>query len=211
MVQQVNVMQKRLALLAGTLLIGLSMAGSAAAQTSRFDGFYIGAQGHYSYINVDVDIAGVGSDDDNLDGFGGGGFIGLGGTTGGFYGGIEAEVGYDNADWSANINGTDVEAETQLTFGIGGRLGAVLADRYLLYARAGYQRTNAELSVSGFGSEDEWFDGFRFGGGLEGFITDNFALRAEYTYTIYNDPTDIAGVDLDVNQHLARVGAAFYF
>ena len=104
-----------------------------------------------------------------------------------------------------------IEAETQLTFGIGGRLGAVLADRYLLYARAGYQRTNAELSVSGFGSEDEWFDGFRFGGGLEGFITDNFALRAEYTYTIYNDPTDIAGVDLDVNQHLARVGAAFYF
>ena len=89
--------------------------------------------------------------------------------------------------------------------------GSLLPRWWQLSYSRGYQRTNAELSVSGFGSEDEWFDGFRFGGGLEGFITDNFALRAEYTYTIYNDPTDITGVDLDVNQHLARVGGAYYF
>ncbi len=206
-------MQKRLPLLAGTLLIGLSMGGSAAAQTSPFEGYYIGAQGHYSYINVDVDISGVGSGDDNLDGFGGGGFIGWGGTdpNNSFYGSIEAEVGYDNADWSDSIGGVTVEAEAQYTFGLGMRLGLVLADRYLLYGRAGWQRTQFEASAAGFGSEDEWFDGFRFGGGLEGFITDNFAVRTEYTYTIYNDPTDISGVDFDVNQHLVRVGGAFYF
>jgi opacity protein-like surface antigen len=199
--------------LAGALLIGLSMAGSAAAQTSRFDGYYIGAQGHYSYINVDVDVDGLGSDDDNLDGFGGSGFIGWGGTNPGniFYGGLEAEFGYDNADWSTNIGGTEIEVEAQLTAGISFRLGVVLAERYLLYGRAGYQGTQGELSVSGVGSEDEWFNGFRFGGGIEGFITDNFAIRADYTYTIYDDPTNISGVDLDVNQHLARVGAAFYF
>ncbi len=203
----------KLSLLAAALLIGLSIAGSAAAQTSPFNGFYIGAQGHYSYINVDVDVTGVGSDDDNLDGFGGSGFIGFGGTdrSNVFYGGIEAEFGYDNADWSTNIGATEIEVEAQLTAGMSARLGLVLAERYLLYARAGYQGTQGELSVSGFGSEDEWFNGFRFGGGIEGFITDHFALRAEYTYTIYDDPTDISGVELDVNQHLARVGGAFYF
>jgi outer membrane immunogenic protein len=204
-------MLRNLLISAGALLIGLSMADSAAAQSSRFDGFYIGGQGHYSYINVDIDVAGVGSADDNLDGFGGGGFIGFGGTNKNWYGGIEAEVGYDNADWSESIGGTTLEVETQLTFGVSARLGAVLADRYLLYARAGWVRTQAEASVTGFGSEDEWFDGFRFGGGLEGFITDNFAVRTDYTYTIYNDPTNISGVDFDVNQHLFRVGGAYYF
>ena len=207
-------MPRNLSLLAGALLIGLSVAGSAAAQTSPFDGgLYIGAQGHYSYIDADLSISGFGSDSDNLDGFGGGGFIGYGGTNPGtiYYGGIEAEVGYDNADGSKSIGGTTIEAETKLTFGVSARLGVVLASKYLLYGRAGWQRTKGKADFGIFGSESEWFDGFRFGGGVEGFITDNFSVRTEYTYTIYNDPLDISGVDLDVNQHLVRVGGAFHF
>jgi opacity protein-like surface antigen len=198
---------------ASVFLIGLSLAASASAQQSRFEGLYIGAQGHYSYIKADLDVSGVGSDDDNLDGFGGSGFIGFGGTdrSNTFYGGLEIEGGYDNADWNQNIGGTQVEAEAEWTAGISARLGVVMAERYLLYVRGGYQGTQGKLNVSGFGSEDEWINGFRFGGGLEGFVTENIALRADYTYTIYEDPTNISGVDLDLTQHLVRVGAGYYF
>lgn len=195
----------------GDRSVDLWVCGGTAIAIRRI--LYIGAQGHYSYIKADLDVSGVGSEDDNLDGFGGGGFIGFGGTdlNNVFYGGIEAEVGYDNADRTENIAGTDVEAEAQLTAGISARIGMVWADRFLFYVRAGYQGTNGELSVSGFESEDEWINGFRFGVVVEGFVSDDIALRADYTYTIYEDPTNISGVDLDLNQHLFRVGAAYYF
>ena len=97
-----------------------------------------------------------------------------------------------------------------MTFGLGARIGGVIDDRYLIYGRFGWVRTNAEASVTGFGSEDEDFDGFRFGGGAEA-IWGNFGYRAEYTYTIYDDPFDIPGVDVDTDQHLFRVGVAYYF
>ena len=54
-------MLRNLLISAGALLIGLSMADSAAAQETPFDGLYIGGQGHYSYIDVDVSVSGVGS------------------------------------------------------------------------------------------------------------------------------------------------------
>lgn len=195
---------------AAALVAGVSIAGAASAQKSAFEGFYGGGQVGYSNINVEVTVAGVGSADDNLDGFGGGGFIGFGGTNGQLYGAIEAELGFDGADWSATSGGITADVEAQLTFGLGARIGAVIDDRYLIYGRAGWVRTNVELSVTGIGSADEDFNGFRFGGGVES-VWGNFGYRAEYTYTIYEDPFEISGVDFDFNQHLFRVGVAYYF
>ncbi len=42
-------------------------------------------------------------------------------------------------------------------------------------------------------------------------LSNNLSARAEYTYTIYEDALDIPGVDLDVDQHLVRIGVAYYF
>ena len=98
-------------------------------------------------------------------------------------------------------------------------MGAVVADNLLLYGRLGWIRTNieaeAQVSIIGVGSasgsDDEDFDGFRFGGGVEGKFSDNIGVRGEYTYTIYDDPFDFSGVEVDLDQHLFRVGAAYYF
>ena len=98
-----------------------------------------------------------------------------------------------------------------MTYGVGFRVGGVFADKYLVYGRFGWARTNVEASVTGLGSDDEDFDGFRFGGGFEAIVWDNVSARAEYTYTIYEDPFDVSGVSLDINQHLFRVGVAYYF
>ena len=188
----------------------LSMAGVASAQESAFEGFYVGGQVGYSVIDVDVTRTGGGSDDGTGEGFGGGGFVGFGGTNGQLYGGIEAELGYDGADWSGTVDGTSADVEAQLTFGLGGRIGGVIDDKYLIYGRAGWVRTNAEARHISIGTKDEDFDGFRFGGGVEAMFADNIGVRGEYTYTIYEDP-GITGFDIDANQHLFRVGVAYYF
>ena len=193
----------------------LSMASVASAQNSNFEGFYVGGQAGYSEI------------DDDLDGFGGGAFIGFGGTNGILYGSIEAEVGYDGAEGDENVSGSGfsitADAEAQLTYGVGFRVGAVVADNLLLYGRVGWVRTNAELSVgvnvTGLGSaswsDDQDFDGIRIGGGVEGMLGDNIGIRGEYTYTSYEDEdVNVFGaipVNIDPDQHLFRVGVAYYF
>ena len=202
-------MSKKSLIFAVALVASFSIAGAASAQESNFEGFYVGGQAGYSIINVEVSITGVGSADDDMDGFGGGGFIGFGGTNGQLYGGIEAELGFDGAEWSQNRAGGSDDVEAQLTFGLGARIGYVIDDRYLIYGRFGWVRTNADYSFVGIGSGDEDFDGGRFGGGVEGKFG-NIGVRGEYTYTIYEDKT-VLGVNVDPDQHLFRIGVAYYF
>ncbi len=204
-------MTKRSLICAATLVASISITGVAFAQTSLFDGVYVGGQVGYSNINVELTVAGLGSADDNLDGFGGGGFTGYGVINGPYYVAVEAELGYDGADWSATSGGLTLDIEAQLTYGVGFRVGYVVADNVLLYGRVGWIRTNIEASATGFGSDDEDFDGLRVGAGVEGMLADNIGVRGEYTYTIYEDPSDLSGLEIDLNQHLFRVGVAYYF
>ena len=199
-------MIKKSSIFVAALVASFATAQVASAQSSPFDGVYVGGQAGYSYIDVELSIDDLGSEDDNLDGFGGGAFIGFGAVNNQVYGGLEAEVGYDGADWSETAEGITVDLEAQLTYGLSARVGGVIADKYLIYGRVGWVRTNFELSISDFGSGDEYFDGIRFGGGVEAMLSNNLSARAEYTYTIYED-----ALDIDINQHLVRIGVAYYF
>ncbi len=187
---------------AAAFAASLSIAGAASAQNSKFEGFYVGAQAGYSKINVDASVSTLGSADEDLDGFGGGGYFGFGGTNGSLYGSVEVEVGYDGADYDESISVSGVgsaslDLQARLTYGAGFRVGAVVDDNLLIYGRFGWARTNGELdlqvTLTGIGSAsssgDEDFDGFRFGGGVEGMLADNIGIRGEYTYTIYEDQT----------------------
>jgi len=202
-------MIKKSLLSAVVLVAGISIAGTASAQNSAFEGFYVGAQAGWSDVELDLSGALVGSGDG--DGFGGGVYVGFGGTNGKLYGSIEAELGYDGAEWSGNILGTPTDVEAQLTYGLGFRVGWVAADDILVYGRVGWIRTNVEASATGFGSLDEDFDGARIGGGVEGKLGENIGVRGEYTFTNYEDTDLGAGVSADADQHLFRVGVAYYF
>jgi len=204
-------MIKKSLLSAFVLVAGISIAGTASAQNSAYEGWYAGGQVGYSIVDFDISVTGVGTLSDDMDGFGGGGFIGFGGTNGSLYGSIEAELGYDGADWSVSAGGTSLDLEAQLTYGLGFRAGWVDKNNLLIYGRVGWIRTNVEASVTGLGSDDEDFDGFRFGGGVEGRVSDNIGVRGEYTYTIYDDIDLGSGVNVDADQHLFRVGVAYYF
>ena len=102
-----------------------------------------------------------------------------------------------------------------MTYGVGFRVGAVVADNLLVYGRIGWVRTNVDATVTlagvGSASGDEDFDGGRFGVGVEGMFAENIGVRGENTYTIYEEPSDSAGLDWDINQHLFRIGVAWYF
>ena len=185
----------------------LSIAGTASAQDSIFEGWYLGAQAGYS--DTSADLTGAVVDSGDGDGIGGGAFIGFGGTNGILYGSIEAEIGYDGADWSQSRAGGTDEVETELTYGVGFRVGAVVADNLLIYGRIGFIRTNADYSFTGIGSGDEDFNGGRIGGGVEGKFG-SVGVRGEYTYTNYEENT-VLGVEVDPDQHLFRVGVAYYF
>lgn len=204
------IMTEKSLIFAAAFAASLSMTGVASAQNSKFEGPYVGGQVGYSTINVDVTTS-AGSADDDMEGFGGGGFVGFGGTNGNLYGSIEAEVGYDGASWSTVSGGLTVDVEAQLTYGVGFRIGGIVAENLLIYGRLGWVRTNTELTVTSLGSADQDFDGFRIGGGVEGMLADNFGVRGEYTYTMYEDPFSASGVEFDINQHLFRVGVAYYF
>ena len=207
-------LKRSFGLLCAAVIMGV---GTAAAQTGvpSFNGFYVGGQAGYSRITDEVAVAGITVFDETADGIGGSGFIGFEGTNNNIYGAIEAELGYDGADWSATGGGLTLDVEAQLTYGVGLRVGGFVANRYLIYGRLGWVRTNFEATATlagvGSASSDADFDGFRFGGGVEGMLGGNVSARAEYTYTIYEDPFDISGVDFDINQHLFRIGMAYHF
>ena len=204
-----------------TFVASLSIAGTASAQKSKFEGFYAGAQAGYTSTTEEISVLGITIIEETADGFGGGGFVGFGGTNGNLYGSIEVEVGYDGAEWSGTILGVPADVEGQLTYGVGFRIGGVVGDDLLLYGRIGYIRTNFETTLtystvdtSGSLSIDTELDGFRFGGGVEAMLADNIGVRAEYTYTIYDvDDFTISGFKFedDVDQHLFRIGVAYYF
>jgi outer membrane immunogenic protein len=109
--------------------------------------------------------------------------------TGGAVLGIELEA----AD--STISDSGVSANRDLY--AGARIGAVLNERGLLYAKVGY--TNARASFGGTGVN---FDGIRAGAGLEWMLGAHLSIRGEYRYSNYED---------GLSRHQGVVGLGFRF
>ena len=112
--------------------------------------------------------------------------------------GIEGEVlEFTTGDC---VGGICVDASRD--FYIGGRIGAVVAPRVLVYGKLGY--SNARVDVTQNNVEDHTnLDGIRAGAGVEWqFRNSPLSLRAEYRYTNY---------ELGVERHQGTLGLAFRF
>jgi len=142
-------------------------ATPAFAQESRqpFDGGHIGVVAGYDSLHG----AGVTSDGIAYGVQGGYDF-----RLGGAVLGLEAEAAESSTDRGPVEAGRDLYA--------GGRIGAVVGGRGLLYAKLGY--TNARLSAPGAGVN---LDGIRAGAGIEWMVGRNVSVRAEYRYSNYED------------------------
>lgn len=158
-----------------TIAVAIAVSALAspvmAQQTGDFSG--VKATAIAGYDNIDLDIAGV----DNVEGFLYGGTLGYDVQSGNFVYGAELEA-TESTGKISNVAGR-IEAGRDLY--AGGRLGVVVGDAALLYAKAGY--TNARISSPGVGGENG--DGVRVGAGVEYKLSENMFARGEYRYSNY--------------------------
>lgn len=114
--------------------------------------------------------------------------------------GIEGEATTSSADRCANglvIAGDRTCAGLRRDLYVGGRIGALVGSRTLIYAKAGYTNARANISYDdGTPStaldftDHRNLDGVRVGGGLQFGIGSNAYLRTEYRYSNYQDGVD---------------------
>jgi outer membrane immunogenic protein len=170
--------------------IAASVLASPAMAQEKGDFSGVKATAIAGYDNIDLDIAGI----DNVDGFLYGASLGYDIQSGNVVYGVELEA--TESTGNTTIAGERVEAGRDLY--AGGRLGFVVGDAALLYAKAGY--TNARLSSPGLGGDNG--DGVRVGAGIEYLLSVNMFARGEYRYSNYE-----AGVSR--NQGLVSLGMKF--
>ena len=211
------------------LVYDFAPAAQAAepAVTRDFAGLYAGAQlGHGTLQSTNT---GFRPDDDAPaftlvatragQGFTGGAYVGYGFTANRFYLGGEAEAELSSVNWNVERSpvGRIYSAEKTATAGLGLRLGYVVNDNVLIYARAGVVRSDFDFDYSFRGaavSQSESLDGVRIGGGIEFAVGEKTNLRLDYTQTEYDANTVNygAGVDsFDTTERLFRIGLTRQF
>ena len=174
-----------------------TFGGTPGAMTSAnidYRGFYAGGQvGHDAMSTQSTGPRNAGTtltaDFGDL-GYTGGVFGGYGFQAGNFYlgGELEAELGKTNSSHEREGGGRTFAVERQWNFGASARVGYVVNNTALLYARAGVVQTRAQVDFSrGQNSLTAWYDetGLRVGGGMEMPVSDDFIARLEYTHTSY--------------------------
>jgi len=135
--------------------------------------------------------------------------------------GFGSEYGTSTASVEVTDGTVLEELETGVDFFIGARVGAVVGDRTMIYAKGGYTNNEVTYTVDdpqlGTFELDPGVDGFRIGVGVEHMISSGFYIKGEARYSNYSnleltgpDETEIdIGIDLDRTQVL--FGAGFRF
>lgn len=142
------------------------------------------------YDSLKTNSNGLGSPDGFLYGFG----LGYDIQAGGAVAGVEAEI--SDSTTKRDIGVTSINTDRDLY--VGARVGFVIGDRALAYAKAGY--TNARLETQGVGGEN--LDGYRVGAGLEYKLGGNLYAKGEYRYSDYE-------ADIERHQVMGGVGLRF--
>ncbi|TNF57332.1 MAG: hypothetical protein EP307_14165 [Rhodobacteraceae bacterium] len=201
-----------------------------AAEPTEFGGFYAGGyigHGTLQSDNVGPRPGGAGGAPFVLStvragqGFSGGVLAGWGHQANRLYVGGEAEFEVSDASWNIkrdSNNGRIYSFKKIHSVGAGLRLGYVVNDNVLLFARAGLVRTRIDVNyVDGpnppFASSPD-LDGVRFGGGIEFAISDDMHARFEYTQTNYEGNSVNYGTgtdDFDTTERQFRIGLVKQF
>ena len=216
-------------LLAGSTI---AVAAPAAAQdNSAFTGPRVEALVGYDNVragsDIDNDIQGN-EDDQDADGVVYGAAVGYDFAAGGVVVGVEAELTDSSAGTDLNPGGDvnrfglgNVDAGRDIY--LGARVGALVGDRALVYAKGGY--TNARFDVQGrLGQEADFrnvdTDGYRLGAGVEYATSENTFVKLEYRYSNYSEGevdferenvADTDRFDIDVDRHQVMAGVGFRF
>jgi outer membrane immunogenic protein len=151
--------------------------------TVDWSGLYAGVHGGYGWSKVDTGIGGVA-----VDGWLGGGHLGIQRQLDRWVVGIEASYSFGNLDGHRTLSiGRDpirLNAAVSDVLLLTGRLGYAWDDR-LLYIKGGYASADVEVGTTNFGMTTQIqsrLDGWTVGFGLERLITPNIFIGVEYNY-----------------------------
>jgi outer membrane immunogenic protein len=154
------------------------------APTVDWSGPYLGLHGGYGWSNVD---AGIGTDA-RVDGWLGGGHVGIQGQFDRWVVGIEASYSGGELDGSKTVifDGAPLKLDASISdlFLVTGRLGYAWADR-LAYIKAGYASADVEFSTTylrDLATNNARLNGWTAGFGIERAITSNLVIGLEYNY-----------------------------
>lgn len=118
--------------------------------------------------------------------------------------GVEGDLNYD---WNEeSVGGADVNSG--LNWSARARIGYSM-DRALLFAAGGYTGTNVSVDGAGF-DDDDTLHGWTIGAGVDYALTDRMFTRIEYRYNDFGSG-NLAGNDIDFDQHVVNVGLAVKF
>ncbi|MFG1396425.1 outer membrane protein [Roseixanthobacter pseudopolyaromaticivorans] len=174
-------------------------AGSQEAYAPYdWSGFYLGAQGGYSWNKATV----LGADR-NLDSGSAGVHGGYNFQSGNIVYGIENDFNYNFED----------KGDANLEWDASGRarIGYAL-DRTLFFATGGVAAAGAKIDASGVGKKDDILIGWTAGAGIEHAFTDNIIVRGEYRYSDFGKKDFGSDVgDFSATQHKVLIGASYKF
>ncbi len=179
---------------------------STAANAEPFDGPFIGAA--VGVTNDDIDQVGlIGEQDDEFVAFSG--FVGYDyRLPHNFLVGVEAGAVYTVDDEQPLMGtATTLEFDPQYEINVSGRLGYLVRDDLLVYARGGYANLRATVDNPTVAGPDlnEDFDGWLVGGGVEYAFYDRLSARVEYRYQ------ELSEGDFDIERNQAFVGVSYNF
>ncbi|WP_160008844.1 outer membrane protein [Rhizobium sp. 18055] len=163
-----------------------------------WSGFYLGAQGGYSWNQASYPGA-----DQKLDSGSFGAHAGYNFQHGNIVYGIENDFNY-------NFEKSD---ETGLEWDASGRARVGYAwDRTLFFATAGLAAAGAKVDVPAAGKKDDILIGWTAGGGVEHAITDNILVRGEYRYSDFGKKDFGSTIgEVGATQNKFVVGASYKF
>jgi outer membrane immunogenic protein len=163
-----------------------------------WSGFYLGAQGAYSWNQTTV----LGSDLD-IDGGSFGGHAGYNFQSGNIVYGIENDFNY-------NFGESD-DAHLEWDASARGRVGYAL-DRTLFFATAGAAAAGGKVDVSGVGKKDGILIGWTAGGGIEHAVTDKILVRGEYRHSDFGEKDFGSSIgDFGATQDRVILGTSYKF
>jgi outer membrane immunogenic protein len=140
-----------------------------------------------------------------------GGGVGYDAQMGSMVVGVEGEASGSTTDQcatSVSVTGDRLCAKLGRDLYVGGRIGAVVGGRTLVYAKGGYTNARVRLTYADGGTGVNNFnigsnkDGWRVGGGVEQSVGSRTFVKAEYRYSTYSG---------NIDKHQVVAGFGFRF
>lgn len=199
-----------------TLTLTAALLGAAGfatvASAEPFDGPFVGVQAGWEQTDVGTastplgDLA-IGRSNDTVTG---GVFAGYDyKLTPKIVAGVEAGINLtDSDDLTRTAGGTSIAIDPERSLDLTARLGYLVTDTTLVYARGGYSNVRAEsarTTAAGTLSDTANRDGWLLGAGVERALSPTISSRLEYRYT------DLSDGDGKFDRHQLLLGIAYRF